>query len=99
MSTANSLSLAQEEALHILIEECGEVIQAATKILRHGYSSYNPTIIGGETNRQALEREVGDLGSALDRLDRNGDIDMDNIIDHEARKSEKVKQYLHYNVN
>ena len=34
----NKLTPAQAERLAILIEECGEVIQAATKILRHGYT-------------------------------------------------------------
>lgn len=49
---------AQRERLTMLIEECGEVIQAATKALRHGYESRHPD--GGETNGEYLERELSD---------------------------------------
>ena len=50
---------AERERLTMLIEECGEVIQAATKCLRHGYESCHPD--GGETNREYLLREITDL--------------------------------------
>lgn len=50
---------AQRERLTMLIEECGEVIQAATKALRHGYESRHPD--GGPNNREYLMRELEDL--------------------------------------
>ena len=40
----NGLSESEQERLSILIEECGEVVQAACKILRHGYESFNQTV-------------------------------------------------------
>ena len=43
MSHYNELSPAQAERLAYLLEECAEVIKAGTKILRHGYASYDPT--------------------------------------------------------
>src|SRR5579872_899269 len=36
------LTPAQIERLALLAEECGEVMQAVSKILRHGYESRNP---------------------------------------------------------
>lgn len=51
----NQLTPAEAERLALLAEECGEVIQAIGKILRHGYESRHPD--GGPTNREALERE------------------------------------------
>ena len=55
----NKLTPAQAERLAMLAEECGEVIQAVGKILRHGFESRHPN--GGETNKDALLRELGDL--------------------------------------
>ena len=37
MNNFNQLTPAETERLAILAEECGEVIQAVGKILRHGY--------------------------------------------------------------
>jgi hypothetical protein len=50
------------EALGHLIEEAGEVQQAAGKIIRFGFDgSYD----NGETNKQALLREIHDLELAI----------------------------------
>lgn len=49
----------KQELLVMLIEECGEVIHAATKYLRHGADSTHPD--GGPTNREQLEKEILDL--------------------------------------
>lgn len=68
MDHFNKLTPAEDERLAILIEECAEVIQAATKIQRHGYESTDPD--SGETNRAALERERGDLQGAITHLVR-----------------------------
>lgn len=59
--TGNVLTSAQEERLYLLIEECAEVQHAATKILRHGMASHNPDAIRAPSNRESLERELGDL--------------------------------------
>jgi hypothetical protein len=49
----------------LLIEECGEVIQAATKCLRFGYDRYQPSY--GQ-NDVVLAEEVGDLMGVVDAL-------------------------------
>lgn len=55
-----------------VIEECGEVLAAAGKTLRHGWASCNPELRKSEqeTNGDWLQREMQDLREALDRLQR-----------------------------
>jgi NTP pyrophosphatase (non-canonical NTP hydrolase) len=55
----NRLSDGQAERLAMMIEEAGEIAQAAAKALRHGLESYHPDTM--ETNREALRREFIDL--------------------------------------
>lgn len=59
MEHFNRLTPAEAERLALLAEECGEVIQAIGKVLRHGFESTHPD--GGPTNRESLERECGDV--------------------------------------
>lgn len=92
----NELSNAQDERLAILAEECGEVIQAVMKIMRHGYDSVNPKDDSGETNRQALERELGDVGHAMKRMEWCGDIDAMAIQARSHAKESKIGKYLHH---
>lgn len=67
MSHYNGLSPAEAERLAMLAEEAGEVVQAVTKILRHGYEATHPD--GGPTNRETLKRELADL-AAVQRMMR-----------------------------
>jgi hypothetical protein len=97
----NGLSEAEQERLVILVEECGEVIQAASKILRHGYESTNPKAITPEdelpeTNRSALERELGDLGHAVRRMEAEADLNPLAITARAASKPERIRPYLHH---
>lgn len=62
--------LTREEKLVLLIEECGEVIQAATKILRFGWDRDQP---GYGCNKIVLAEEVGDLLGVLDSLPLNNE--------------------------
>lgn len=55
-----SLSPNEAERLEMLAEEAGEVVQAVTKILRHGYESYHPQAPAA-SNRKMLNTELGDL--------------------------------------
>jgi hypothetical protein len=92
----NGLTPAEAERLAILIEECAEVQQIACKILRHGYESHNPTIPNSETNREALERELGDLGHAASRMEAAADINPLKIRARAQSKPERIKPYLHH---
>lgn len=55
-----------DELLILLVEECGEVIQAATKCLRFGYDADHG--VGYGRNDLVLAREAGDLVAVLDAL-------------------------------
>lgn len=59
-------SLTRDELLVLLIEECGEVIQAATKCLRFGYDVDHGVDYGN--NKMVLSRELGDLMGVADAL-------------------------------
>jgi hypothetical protein len=93
----NRLTPAEAERLALLIEECAEVQQSATKILRHGYESVNPKLPKHlqETNRHALERELGDLMHCIKRMGADLDIERINTL-AESVKPETIKPYLHH---
>lgn len=63
------MELTREELLILLIEECGEVIQAATKCLRFGYHSDHG--VGYGVNSEVLSREIGDVQAIIDELPLN----------------------------
>lgn len=85
---------AERERLVLLIEECGEVIHAATKILRHGYESFNPDAPELPNNREQLRKEITDLRTAMLFLWKSGDISPNNFPSDPdvARKL----HYMHY---
>jgi NTP pyrophosphatase (non-canonical NTP hydrolase) len=97
----NELDEAEQERLAILMEECGEVIHAACKIMRHGYESTNPKEIVDddhfpETNRSALAREIGDLMHAVQRMEVHKDVSASVIAERRNSKPERIKPYLHH---
>ena len=63
------MKLTREDLLILLIEECGEVIQAATKCLRFGYDVDHD--IGYGRNSDKLSEECGDLQAVMDELPLN----------------------------
>lgn len=63
------MKLTRDELLVLLIEECGEVIQAATKCLRFGYDVDHD--IGYGRNSDKLAKECGDLQAVMDELPLN----------------------------
>ena len=94
MEHFNKLSPAEAERLALLAEECGEVVQAIGKVLRHGFENSHPD--GGPTNREALERECGDVYHAICRLTRAGDIDSNGMSRQADDKAKRVMCYLHH---
>lgn len=61
----------QQEALTILIEECGEVIQACTKIIRFGPNNFHPDV-PDELNSDLLTKELGHVAAMMHVLERAG---------------------------
>ena len=85
------------ERLIILMEECAEVQQVISKIIRHGEHSFHPNS-PDVTNKTLLENELRDLISAIVLLDQENDINIDRIengVDEEYIK--RKNKYLHFN--
>ncbi len=59
--------LTRDELMILLIEECSEVIKAATKCLRFGYDVDHGTGYGN--NRDELAKEMGELTAVRDALE------------------------------
>lgn len=97
MGNFNKLTSAETERLALLLEELGEAQQAIGKILRHGYESKNPDDIFALTNRQALEREIGDVIASVQLMEQAGDLSSIAISERIGVKLEKVKLYFHHN--
>jgi NTP pyrophosphatase (non-canonical NTP hydrolase) len=90
----NRLTPAEAERLALLSEEMGEAIQVIGKILRHGYESHHPG--GGPTNRELLEKEIGDVRAAVVMMNEANDISSIAIDRHEILKMVNVRKYLHH---
>lgn len=90
----NNLPPDQAEALALLAEECGELVQIIGKIQRHGLWSEHPDT--GIPNQHALTREIGDVLAALRIAEVQRLIAWANVLDARNRKMLKVRQYLHH---
>ena len=93
-SDVAGLTLAQIERLAMLAEECGEVVQAVGKILRHGYHSGSP--FGGPSNRVHLERELGDVRSLIAMMFAAGDIRAGDVRHWQYLKDVNVRKWTHH---
>ena len=92
MDHVNGLSNEQLEALALLSEECGEVVQIIGKIIRHGLdSNWN----GRPTNRELLEQEIGDvlLAAGIVTVKMLNELSIKHRMDN---KPEKLRNFLHY---
>lgn len=79
----------EQELLTILMEECGEVIQAASKIIRFGGDNdYN-----GETGYQILERELGDLQCIVGLLQDEGRVHPEALNTYAGQKFAKLQKW------
>jgi hypothetical protein len=77
-----------KEALIITQEECAEVIQAVSKIMRFGFDSCYPTEESAST-KECLTMEVGQLLCMINILIEQGVIDEDAMI--AAMEHKKIK--------
>lgn len=79
----------QSEIMDISQEECAEVIQAISKIRRFGLLTEHD----GETNKDHLEEEVGDLMCMLNLLDEFGLVDWTIVSLHAQNKRKKLQKW------
>lgn len=91
------LTPAATERLALLIEECGEVIQAATKVLRHGWDSHNPLKRDGTTNAEMLAKEIGQMTLAVNLLEENYDVRAIDVAEAYSDKKRTINRWLHFN--
>ena len=92
MSTVNE---SYEERLNLLQEEGGEIVQAASKILRFGPNSYHPRN-PGPSNREHLEEEIGGFCAILTLLAKAGEISEEECAKHELAKLRSIEKYTKY---
>lgn len=92
----NKLTPAEAERVAVLMEEAAEVIQICGKILRHGFESCHPKDIKKTTNRELLEKELGDLNFAQTLMIGSSDINLSSIEKFEQSKKSKIGKYLHH---
>jgi len=81
-----------EETLVILQEECAEVIQATSKILRFGFSSRYPTEDSAST-KECLAMEAGQLLCMIGLLVEQGAINEDDMMAAMEHKKVKLKEW------
>jgi NTP pyrophosphatase (non-canonical NTP hydrolase) len=77
------------EILLITQEECAEVTQAISKVFRFGMDDLHK----GETNRERLEEEVGDLMCMIDLLIESGIVSESAVMDAKDEKRMKLKKW------
>jgi NTP pyrophosphatase (non-canonical NTP hydrolase) len=92
----NGLTEAEAERLALLAEECAEVIQAVTKIQRHGYESRNPDLPMSPSNRANLAKELGHVMHALGRMVDEDDLTSEAVNLSKHEKFHKIAKYLHH---
>ena len=74
----------EKELLTIMMEECGEVIQACSKIIR----------FGAEADKlESLEKELGDLFQMMELAHQYDLVSWTRIDSASMEKAEKLKKY------
>jgi NTP pyrophosphatase (non-canonical NTP hydrolase) len=81
-----------KEALIITQEECAEVIQAVSKVMRFGFDSCYPTEDSAST-KECLTMEVGQLLCMVNILIEQGVIDEDAMIAAMEHKKTKLETW------
>lgn len=81
------------EIMHILQEECAEVIQSISKIFRFGFKSKWES----QTNQNHLEEELGDLMAMVTLLIARGIVSEDEL--EIAAKNKLIKLSKWSNIN
>lgn len=92
----NGLSEGMQERLVLLAEEAAEIIQAVSKILRHGATERHPLAPTTTTNLDDLMKEIGHIWLAIEMLTVAGDVKQDAVVRSMYHKSHELDQYLHH---
>lgn len=87
---SKELNISTTDTMIIAQEECAEVIQAISKIMRFGFDDKYKKL----TNRQRLSEEVGDLLCMIDLLIDKGVVVRDHVEDARVQKINKLKKWV-----
>lgn len=82
-----------EHLLMCVNEECGEIIQDSSKILRFGFTDINPKTL--TDNRTNFIKEINDLISVLELLQEEG-VQLHGLFNREdiEAKKKKLRHYM-----
>lgn len=89
------LSPGEVERLAYFMEECGEAVAAAGKVLRHGYDGRDPTDPDCPGNQVLLEREVSDVVAAVARMTTALDLSAERVDEGSAAKVQRTEYFHH----
>jgi NTP pyrophosphatase (non-canonical NTP hydrolase) len=81
----------ENKNLIILMEECAEVIQVCSKIMRFGIDDTNPQL--QITNRKHLEVELGDVQAMIGILMQQKTVDPIQLALNHLKKLEKLEKW------
>lgn len=81
----------EREVLVILMEECAEVIQSASKLLRFGKENRPDS---GVSNSVVLAHEIGDLEAVITKVTALGLYDWSDVLDGVDRKEKRLLHFL-----
>lgn len=82
----------EREILTILVEECAEVQQRATKILRFGRDEVE--LGQSRSNRDRLSMELGDLEEVIRMAAAAGLVSLHIVWQQELKKRAKLRQFM-----
>jgi len=92
----NGLTLAHQELLIKLQEECAEVIHVTSKILLYGLSDVNPLEPEGPSNVERLIKEIGDAQCILSFLAEENVINWSLVVQSARNKRENIGPWLRF---
>jgi hypothetical protein len=82
----------ERELLTILMEECAEVIQAASKLIRFGKEDRPDDL--HLPNSEVLGIEIGDLKCMIDKILIAGIVEAEHLTLGTKRKQARLLQYM-----
>ena len=86
MTERNNLTERERELFYIVQEECGEVVQVISKILRFGFNEEFK-------NQERLTQEIGDLVACITLLQASGIVDKTEMELAVENKILKLKRW------
>ena len=90
-----AVTQAELERLAILSEECGEVTQVISKIIRHGFNNHHPDR-PMQTNKNELISEIGDLLAIIRFMVTSKDFHIQDLYKDIGAKNDKLVKWLRH---